>query len=196
MTPFRTRNDFSKELTIDEKLQIFRERVIGWQLDVADRLINGVKDENGKILVKGDKDAGFAVLNILLSYFEMVGKYRDGYVGEIKKGKLVDDASHKYFTDGINMVFPEFEKDFPWLPAKIYQNARCGLYHHGMTEEGIGLMGGDLPPITPLKDKGLIINPHALVLRLKEHFQIYMKQLESNKDFKLNFEKRFNKDNT
>lgn len=187
ITPFHARSYFPEVLTLDHKIQIFYERVTGWQLNIADMVINGIMyDFNQSRVTVQIKDSGFAILNILLSYFEMVAKYKAGYCGKGQSGP--------YFKEGFKMVFPEFEK-FSWLPAKMYSNVRCGLYHHGMTEEGIGLMDGDFPPITILKDKRLIINPHALVLRLKEHFQIYMKQLESDKDFRLNFEKRFDNDN-
>jgi hypothetical protein len=185
-TPSRTRSDFPKELTLDDKIDIFYERVTGWQLDIADKVINGYKDEKGNVIA-GIVGSGFAVLNILLSYFEMVAKYKAGYCGAGKAGE--------YFGEGFKMVFPEFEK-LTWLPEKLYSNARCGLYHHGMTEGGIILKGEGLPPITPLDDEMLIVNPHTLVLRLKEHFETYIKELRNDNNFKSNFEKRFDEDST
>ena len=176
ITPFSKRSDFPEKLTIYHKITIFYERVTGWQLDIADKIAND-----------GIKDAGFAVLNVLLNYFEMIAKYKEGYCG-IRK-------SPEYFSKGFKMVFPELCRNHPWLSNKIYSNARCGLYHHGMTEGGIILMGGKLPPITPLKNKNLIITPHALVLELKEHFETYIKQLLDDQGFRTNFEKRFDKDN-
>lgn len=187
ITPFSKRSDFPEVLTLEDKIKIFYERVTGWQLNIADLVINGIKDRNGKVIAE-IKDAGFAALDIVLSYFEMVAKYKAGYCGI---GQTSD-----FFEKGFNMVFPEFEKDFPWLPAKMYKNARCGLYHHGMTEEGIILMGGDYPPITPLKDKKLIVNPHTLVRRLRKHFETYIEQLKNDQNFRSNFEKRFDNDNT
>jgi hypothetical protein len=187
ITPFHARSDFPDVLTVEHKIQIFYERVTGWQLDIADKVINGIKDNNGKVVAE-IKDAGFAALNIVLNYFEMISKYKNGYVHDEK-------TSTDCFIEGFKMVFPEFD-DLPWLPAKVYTNARCGLYHHGMTEEGIILKGGDLPPITPLNGKQLIINPHTLVLKLKDHFEKYITELRNDKDFQSKFEKRFNKDNT
>lgn len=197
ITPYHKRSDFPDVLQVDHKIQIFYERVTGWQLNIADMVINGIKYEyeNSDVIVE-IKDAGFAALNIVLSYFEMIAKYKVGYIGVMRKGKLVDDDSHFYFKQGMDMVFPEFGKGFPWLPAKIYRNARCGLYHHGMTEEGIILAGGGRPPITPLDGKKVIVNPHTLVLKLKNHFEKYIIELRNDKDFQSNFEKRFNKDDT
>ena len=149
-------------------------------------IINGYTDKKGNA-IGGIEGSGFAVLNILLSYFEMVAKYKNGFCG---KGE-----SSKYFEKGFKMVFPDFEK-FTWLPDKIYYNARCGLYHHGLTEKGIILKGEGLPPITPLEGENVIINPHELVKKLKAHFEEYIKELRNDNNLKSNFEKRFNKDNT
>jgi hypothetical protein len=188
ITPTRTRSMFPKVLTQDDKIDIFHERVIGWQIDIADAVANGIRDKEGKIEKGAIEDSGFAVLDILLSYFEMIAKYKDGYcdVGD----------SGKYFEKGFNMVFPQFEKECPWLARKMYTNARCGLYHHGMTEEDIILTGSISSPIKPLADKKIVINPHILVLALREHFGTYIEELRNDKDFRRNFEKRFDYDNS
>jgi hypothetical protein len=174
-------------LTIDNKIQIFYERITGWQLDIADKVINGIRDKDG-VLTAQIVGSGFAALNIILSYFEMIGKYMDGFC-DINK-------SQEYFVKGVESVFPELCKQSSWLPKKMYFNIRCGLYHHGMTEEDIILKGEGLPPITIVDGKFLIINPHTMVLELKNHFEYYMKQLKDDNNLKSNFEKRFDYDNT
>ena len=188
ITPTRTRSEFPRVLTQDDKIEIFRERVTGWQIDVADAVANGIKDRTGKVIKGEIEGSGFAVLDILLSYFEMIAKYRDGYcdIGD----------SGKYFEKGFNMVFPEFREKSPWLAGKMYTNARCGLYHHSMIEEDIILTGEVLSPITPLDGERIIINPHTLVLKLREHFRTYIEELRNDKDFRYNFEKRFDYDNS
>ena len=187
MTPLHKRSDFPEVLTVDNKIQIFYERVTGWQLDISDKVINGFKDDKDNF-IDAIKDSGFAALNVLFSYFEMIAKYKEGYCETGRSGE--------YFEKGFNMVFPEFEEPHPWLAEKIYTNARCGLYHHGMTEEGIILKGGGLPPITPLENEKLIINPHILIKKLKKHFEEYIKELKENTDFQTNFENRFDSDNS
>lgn len=186
ITPFHKRSDFPEVLTLDNKIQIFYERVTGWQLDIADMVINGVKVNNGTIILLQIVGSGYATLDIIISYFEMIGKYRDGYCG-IGKAK-------KYFADGLEMVFPELCKKYSWIPEKMYHNIRCGLYHHGLTEEDIMLLGEGLPPITPTEKQQLIANPHTLVLELKKHFETYIKQLKDDKNLRSNFEKRFDYD--
>lgn len=185
ITPFHKRRDFPQVLTIDDKIQIFYERVTGWQLEIANKVINGFKDDEGNS-IKGIKDSGFGALSILFSYFEMIAKYRDGYCGTGK--------TKVFFKQGFDMVFPELTKDFPWLTKKMYYNVRCGLYHHGMTEADIILKGGE-PPITVLGDRKVILNPHELVLKLKNHFEEYIAERGKDIKFQSNFEKRFDTDN-
>ena len=91
------------------------------------------------------------------------------------------------------MVFPELN-ELTWLPAKIYEKARCGLYHHGLTKQGIILQGEGLPPLTILCDENVLINPHTLATKLKKHFETYINELSKDANFKSNFERRFNYD--
>ena len=186
ITPIHKRSDFPDMLTIDNKIQIFYERITGWQLDIADMVMNGIKANNGTIIVQ-IVGSGFATLNIILSYFEMIGKYKYGYCNTNK--------SREYFAKGLEMVFPELVKSYQGLPDKMYYNIRCGLYHHGLTEGGIILKGEGLPPITPLEGEILLVNPHTLVLELKKHFEVFMEELKNDKGLRSNFEKRFDYDN-
>ncbi len=78
---------FPDKLNFEEKVQIFADCVRGWQLDIAE------------VTAKASGHSGFAVLGILVSYFEMIAKNRDGYV---RQGK-----SEYYFKEGLTWVFPE-----------------------------------------------------------------------------------------
>ncbi|MBY9001102.1 MAG: hypothetical protein KGD64_09320 [Candidatus Heimdallarchaeota archaeon] len=84
-----------KDLTIDDKINIFVDRVKWWQLDVADKIINGYIDEVGREIPK-IPDSNFATLSVVLSYFEMIGKYCEGYTDKSK-------ARH-YFTKGFLII--------------------------------------------------------------------------------------------
>ncbi len=192
VTPRRSRSELPKDITLDLKIDIFHERIEGWKLDIADQLINGIKDEKGNTITEGNPNAGYAVLDIILSYFEMVAKYQAGYLG-IK--------SKPYFKKGVCMVFPELEREDPnlvdMLLDTLYYGARCGLYHNGLTDTSIYLEGGR-PPITFLSDGKAIINPHELVLVVKRHFDSYIEQLKDvrNLELRQKFEKRFDEDNS
>lgn len=193
VTPKRRLSELPKNITLDVKIDIFKERIEGWKLDIADQLINGIKDEKGNRIAEGNPHSGYAVLDIILSYFEMIAKYQAGYI-DWKKSRF-------YFKKGMRMVFrarDDPDQDLPEaLLDMLYESARCGMYHRGLTDTRIYLAGGR-PPITFHSDGKATINPHELVLVVKRHFNSYIQQLKDTKNLKLrqNFEKRFDKDNS
>lgn len=193
ITPNYEDTDFTWPLNINSKITIFLDRTYGWQLDIADQCINGRKGPKGAIIAKPIPHSGFAVLHIVLSYFEMIAKYRDGFA---KKRKSED-----YFKEGVYFVFPQLKKEPRQIADKLlkalYEGGRCGLYHSGMTDPRIILTGGiDRPMDFDEQTSKLMINPHLLVPALKTHLKDYGKQLQNVKNIRLrqNFEKRFNFD--
>lgn len=181
-----------KPITLDVKIEIFKRRVNGWKLDIADYLINGINDTSGVLLAKAHPNSAFAVLDILLSYFEMIAKYQDGYTC-IGKSRI-------YFKKGLHTVFPELIDEDQLLVEKfsnvLYEGARCGMYHIGFPDSHIFLEGGDSPPIVFRSNGEVTINPHKLVLVVKIHFNNYIEQLKdvNNSKIRKNFENRFDKD--
>ncbi len=101
-----------EDLTIDDKINIFIDRVRWWQLDVADKIINGYIDEDGREIPK-IPDSNFATLSVVLSYFEMIGKYCEGYAGKSK-------ARH-YFTKGFLIIskMMSWSGSLPFTDEKI-----------------------------------------------------------------------------
>ncbi len=194
ISPDYKNTDFSLPLSIDDKITIFFDRVDGWQLGIADQCINGRKGPNGEI--EPIPDSGFAVLHIVLSYFEMIAKYQDGF-------EDTGESGH-YFKKGVYSVFPQFEPEsLPIVDSLLdilYSGARCGLYHSGMTDSRIILTGGGDEPIELLvfdpQKRGKVklrINPHLLVPVLRTHLRDYVEQLRDahNSTLRQNFEKRF-----
>lgn len=170
--------DFPSGMSLDQEIEVFADRVKGWQLDVAQKCADKIPH------------AGFAVLEIVFSYFEMIAKYKNGYTKDRK--------SEEYFRRGFGDVFPKLssisnemrEK----LLKKLCRDVRCGLYHTGITGPDVELSGDfkysvwfASPP-----DR-LQINPHRLVPDIKQHFQSYLSQLRDHKNEELrrNFETRF-----
>lgn len=193
ITPNYQNTDFSWPLNIDDKITIFLDRTNGWQLDIADQCINGKKGPDGEIIAKPIPNSGFAVLNIALSYFEMIAKYQDGFTRK--------DKSKYYFKQGVYSVFPQLKKG----PLKIvdslmdvlYSGGRCGLYHSGITDPRI-ILTGDIKFRMEFdaERSRLIINPHLLIPALKVHLKDYGEQLRdvNNSLLRKNFEKRFDFD--
>jgi len=181
---------------LEEKVEIFYQRTLGWQLHIADLLANG-----GQPLGENDapvqplRHSGFAVLQICLSYFETIGQY--------EQKKPTTKTSTDYFKEGVRSVFPQLlardSEHVEGLLTKLYKGARCGLYHNSMTMPGIGLgpPSGDLPMGYDENTKELAINPEGLPRALKEHLERFRARLldSGNADLRHNFERRFNEHN-
>lgn len=182
--------DFLWPLCLDDKITIFLDRTMGWQLEIADLCINGKKGTGDKYIIQPIPHSGFAVLNIVLSYFEMIAKYQDGFTRNTK--------SEYYFKRGLYSVFPQLKEESAHLVDNLlnvlYFGCRCGLYHCGMTDQSV-VIGADtcFPLVFAHKEQKLKINPHLLIPALKKHLNHYGTQLRDIKNVVLrkNFEKRF-----
>ena len=181
ISPTHKLGDFPEGLTLDNKIEIFFDRVRGWQLDVAQEMID-----------KQVAHREFAILHIVFSYFEMMGKYRKGY--------LEDAASAIHFKDGVKWVFPEIEKDLPDpdpLLNHLYQDVRNRLYHLARTKSNIWVTQ-DIPHSIGYNEtfRKLLINPDVLVSDLVYRLKEYEGKLRdpSNVTLRANFEARFDHD--
>lgn len=178
--------DFPYPWTLDTKILIFYERTWGWQLHIAELIANGGIHLN-RTEVAPIADAGFAVLQICLSYFETIAKYEDGYD---RSGD-----SRNYFKMGVKSVFPRLAaQHLEPLLDKLYVGARCGLYHGSMTCFGVAVSGDTAEAIVYDAAQGsLTINPHRLPSELAAHLRSYRQKLSDASQTRLrtNFEKRF-----
>lgn len=193
ITPKAQDTDFAWPLALEDKITIFLDRTFGWQLDIADCCINGIKNAGDELLAKPIAQSGFAVLHIVLSYFEMVAKYQDGF--------MTNGKSEFYFKQGVYSVFPHLINESSSMVDSLlnilYFGARCGLYHGGMTDHRIVVTGEiSYPMILDISEPRLQINPALLVPSLKSHLSEYGSQLRNpdNEVLRRNFEKRFDFD--
>ncbi len=186
--------DFAGPWTLDQKIEIFRERCLGWQLHIADLMANGGTHLNGRNVIPPIPDSGFAVLHVCMSYFESIARYEEG--------DTTSDDPGVFFKKGVKSVFPAFlaghASGAEALLKSIYKGARCGLYHCSMTKLGIAL--SDKPPEAVSYDAGrneVTFNPHKLPLVLKAHLANYVKKVcdPAETDLRKNFEKRFDVEN-
>lgn len=143
--------DFKWPLSLDDKIKIFEDCTMGWQLTIADNLYVSIPH------------SGYAVLRIILSYFEMIAKHHNGYD---KVGK-----SDCYFKQGVYSVFHELKNESQNVVVEFldafYKDGRCGLYHGSKTDPRIIITGELESPIEFYpEDKKLIINPGKLVKAL------------------------------
>lgn len=182
VTPKHELSEFKLPLSLEQKIDIFFERTDGWQLGIADKIINGVIDQNGKRIEPSE--SAYTVLNIVFGFFETIAKYEDGYVSI--------HESRRYFKEGLKSIFPEIDLH-PKLLEMLYSDVRCGLYHSGCTNPRVFVMGDIKAAIAFTKQGRLLINPRILVLKLREHLKFYVEELRNANNTKLreNFEKRF-----
>lgn len=157
----------------EHKLRLFQEQIQGWTLDVLKEI---------KIKV-GHSD--FAMLAVMMAYFENIQKFRDGFDR--------DGRSEYYFTEGLKWVYPKFKshKNSKVLGKLVYEQARCGMYHVGLTgtqiimdcsiSSGIGIVKGNIK-----------MCPEKLINDMQQHFDQYIKDLKNptNITLRTNFEKR------
>jgi len=178
-------------IPLDRKIDIFYQQIWGWQLHVADLIANGECSLEGEARVPLIPHSGFAVLQICLSYFETIGKYRALAAGDGDQ-----------FKAGARAVLPELQNIPPKVCKKLldtlYKGARCGLYHNSRTGRNVGLgqpSNGEALAYDP-DAQVLIISPERLPKALKCHLERYRAELldSVNVDVRQYFERQFDKD--
>lgn len=188
--------DLTRQLTFDQKVELFVEQALGWQLHIADLVANGgtAFGEEGKRegnAVSLIRHSGFAVLQICLSYFETIGHY----IGS-------PSGSRTAFGEGVTNVFPDLVKANPAsgkvLADALYKDARCGLYHNVRTARvGLGRPARNAAVAYNHESGQVVVNPKRLPKVLKAHLERFRKALmdEGNRELRKRFEKRFDRDN-
>jgi hypothetical protein len=165
--------DFNGPLTFEQKVEVFYEQTIGWQLHIADLIANGgtqfpeIRDgipvDGTAMSVSPIRHSGFPVLQICLSHFDTLGRYTG-----------VTSNSKDAFVAGVNRVFPQFTKsDFALL---LYSDARCGLYHNvRSTRVGVAYLN-EAVQYDSAKQR-ILICPERLPGVLKAHLASFRDEL-------------------
>ncbi|MBI1249029.1 hypothetical protein GC197_14455 [bacterium] len=176
-----TNKDFGGKPKLDDKILIFEDRVLNWHLNIVELIRNHMeaKEQNGTDW----NHAGFAMLTLLFTYFEMIAQY--------KQGKSSNKASQKMFCYGVDDVYPG--KFSMAKRKKIYTRVRCGMYHNAFVKKGTLIDGGFTDAIEVENGGNVKINPHVLSPEVKKHFVAYVAELkdEKNKALRKKFEKVF-----
>ncbi|WP_437822866.1 hypothetical protein [Tenacibaculum mesophilum] len=143
---------------IDDKIYIYEKQVKKWFLDIADNLIK-----------YKSKNKGFIVLMICISYLEGVEQYR--------QGTSSNNNSFQFFKQAIHRIYPQ--KFTNNQLSSLYKEARCGLFHDGMTrsrviinnsfQEGIQIINADIK-----------ISPSKFLNDIKHDFQSYLNELKNS----------------
>jgi len=139
---------------------------------------------------RGIPHRGFAQLAIIVSYLEMIAKYKDGYLGE--------SESSKYFKQGMLYTFSEIPDNEKDLLEVFYKHVRNGLYHLGITRPKVILFDKIPGSIGFHHENGeLVTSPDKFVNDISIRFEAFSQELRkpTNIELRRNFEARFNKDN-
>ncbi len=154
ISPTYTTADFPNP-TLDDKVEIFRDRVDGWQIAIAEELLRQITNAQPAAPMK---HAGYCLISITFSYFEMIGQCLGGVTNPTND-----------FIRGFRAVYPT--TTFPNSDIQIlYDRIRCGMFHNGYTKRGVFINGTYSPTFSFDSDKTVLLNPHALVLDIRQHF--------------------------
>jgi hypothetical protein len=187
--------NLSWPLTFEQKVDLFYEQALGWQLHIAELVTNGGtafgEDGNreGKA-VSSIRHSGFAVLQICLSYFETIGDY----TGE-------QSGSKAAFRRGVAEVFPDLATADPEVAKafadSLYKDARCGLYHNARSARvGLGWPPEPAAIAYDHQNRRVVVNPERLPKVLIAHLDRFRNALldKGNPQLREVFEKRFDRD--
>jgi hypothetical protein len=160
--PTLKRSGLPAILGFEDKVSILEDRVRGWQLEVALNCYRQVRD------------GGFGALYIALSYFELIARYRSGSTSTSNAGVKFEAGFMDFATFTGFVSAPEFTK----VSEMLYEGARCGLYHIGMTKEKVFIGGGRSAMFEYDAGSGrLVIDPGLLIDEMLRHFQSYIAEL-------------------
>ena len=155
--------------TIENRIDVYEDRVRGWLLGWAEYL-NSVK-------IDDRQHAGFAVLHLSLAYFEAFAIFLRGR--EPSRGK-----SAEFFRAGLLEVFPELRDDVhrDSILQILWEDGRSGLFHRGIARKRIRLRDDLERAFRFEADEGegrVLVCRHSLVWRLLAHFDRYVGRLRN-----------------
>lgn len=145
-------------------VRIYDDRVRGWFLEAARQLPHD----------------GFVVLMIVAAYFEGNEQYRQGETSEKK--------SRSFFGEAFDRIFPALASS--GAAKTFYEEARCGLFHDGMTRGSIRISNHFASPIEA-NDGKLFLNPNKLLDVVIGDHALYVRDLldPANDDLRTKFKK-------
>ena len=160
--------------TMEDLIDVLKDRVLNWLFEPAKKLLV-------------EKDNWFAVLCLLLTYFEGIWSY---VTGVDSKGN-----SQRYFKDAFLDVFGQSGPPldlFSRVAEVLYEDGRCGFFHDGMLRSRIfvGELRKDDILITLLRKKdgsvdhdgqiqSILIDPRRFMATIERHFIDYLLCLRS-----------------
>lgn len=153
-------------VNIHDKITIYERQVNDWFLNPATNL---AKHKN--------KEKGFIVLMICLSYLEGVE--------QLRKGRNSRGNSEVFFIDALHRLYPNKFQDHQL--SSFYSDARCGLFHDGMVRGNILISNAFLESLE-MDGSDIKVNPKKLLEDIKLDFQNYIHELKTSQSIRLSFD--------
>jgi len=142
-----------------DKITIYERQVVGWFLEPAFALAN-----------YKNKNKGFIVLMICLSYLEGVEQYR--------RGQNSNNNSRNFFISSMNRIYPNKYSNNDL--RSFYSEARCGLFHNGMVRGRIIINNSFREPIEFLNND-IKVSPKKFLNDIIKDFEDYIIELRNNR---------------
>jgi hypothetical protein len=155
-------------MTTDQLIDAVEMYVSDRQIRIAEMMATEFSNKNSNSPLL---ESGFAILSVIVSYFEMIAQFINGEDSE-NKSKL-------FFVQGFQAVYPRTPLSEPVIKDKIYKQVRCGMYHGGMTKAGVHISRHFSEGFT-VQGREIYINPAKVVEEIKQHFTGYMASLRNN----------------
>jgi hypothetical protein len=165
----RTSREFSHGV-IDTYILVYEDAVKGWFLEYARKL-------------REDGNSGFVVLQIAMAQIEGIEQYYSGILSE--------GGSKDFFIRGMKRMLNIKDSAYDSKLRNLYKKCRCGLFHDGMTRQGVVLSHDVSGPIGFGDDGTLYISPFKLLNVVYSFFIQYIVDLKNpaNLELRTNFEK-------
>jgi len=156
---------------IDDKIIIYERQVTEWFLEPAHKLI---KYRN--------RNKGFIVLMICLSYIEGVEQY--------KRGQGSNGRSRAFFIDSLERIYPN-QYNHQNL-GDFYSEARCGLFHNGMVAGRI-IINNSFADSIVFDNGDIKISPSKFLRDISNDFRSYINELRdvNNHNSRNNFDNMY-----
>jgi len=168
---FDKRNNVELDPTnLDDKIIIYERQVSDWFLKPASDLIR-----------YKNKNKGFIVLMICLSYIEGVEQYIQGVPSQ--RG-----GSRFFFVTSMERIYPN--KFQPHELEDFYSEARCGLFHNGMVKERI-IINNRFSESLEFVNTDIRVNPKKFLEDITNDFHNYLNNLQANNILRTNFNQMY-----
>lgn len=151
---------------VNHKIEIYERQVKGWFLIPATNL---TKYKN--------RNKGFIVLMICLSYLEGIEQYR--------RGQNSNGNSRRFFVSAMERLYPnEFQNHHL---EDFYSEARCGLFHNGMVRGKIIINNGFQKSIE-FNGGDIKVSPAKFLKDIRDDFENYLQELRTNEQSRNTFD--------